>query len=555
MIPLAKVATDHLTEMNNKDKYKEDEIERFESMYPGIKIIRDYYETEKELESDWNDFWESPYSIRVLANDRSIVLFGMRNEEQYKIQKNKFLLKDIDNHTYAEYVPANESADPDRSNAARDYMNNGGYPLVTIDCEDMKELNQQWRRYLEQGEDKKAKSNSQSISFFGCPVEEVYQKAIKKFLIQDIKDGDSEIDDSIIGEGTVVFSDKLEKLVISERANDINGVESCFLEYQDRYPIGNGYENMTPWEVLDIFGRSVCENSELFNNLYAKFLGIKPTRLLGEHVVTLLLDENCNPDKLLECGFNPHMNIRADRVNSIIKENMNYQFINLSETEESGLDDLNTGIAVMVINELDKDNRETTRDLPKVLVTTSFDSPIWHGLNYGNLYYTLNVVDHIAKFNKPSVSVFFLPVSIDNLPPKLTMFADNEIERVTSALNRGCPDIANKHLFVANLLNSILYSPENNNDITLTLNRHFDGSKDTVVQVLDHVGNRISYKRIRQALNKINLVKECVDKTPSISQYFVEGMSYPTYPSEILSISESEDKTTWRQFRELFGED
>lgn len=552
MIPLSKINTDPITNLNNKDKFKDDEIERFESMYPGSRIIRDNYETERQLDDDWNKYWQTPYSIRVLANDRAITLFGRRNEEQYKIQKAKFLKKDIDNHNYADYVPANESREVDGSSMARNYMNDGGYPLVTMDCESIKELNNQWRRYLEQGEDKKAKSNSQSIAFFGIPVEQVYQHAIKKFLKDDINNGDEEIDDMVIGENYLLIEDRLERLILAEKANLPVMVASCLNEYQDREPIGRTYINMTPWEVEDTLGRLVCEHSGVFANLHAKFLGIKPERQLMEDVEKLLLKrDEVDDTTLLEYGYNPNSTAHWARVNDIIKENMNYQFINLSDTPDSEMDNLNTGIAVMIINELDKDNREAVRDLPKVLLTTAFDSPLWQSLVYGSTGYTINVVDHITKFNKPSVSIFFLPIPADRLPSQLGLFASNEIERVTYALSRGCPDICNKHLFVSNLLNSILYQPEHDNDITLTLNRHIDGSKDTVLQVLDHVGNRISYTRIRKALNKVNLVKECVDAVPSVAQYFTEAMTYPTYPSEELDIPRA-DNYTWAQYRSRY---
>lgn len=554
MIPLSKIHTDHLTDLNNKDKFKDDEIERFESMYPGIKIIRDHYDTERELDRDWGMFWGSPYSIRILANDRAIVLYGMRNEEQYVLQKKKFLKKDIEHHTYGQYVPANESSEPDRSIDARDYMNQGGYALVTTDCESIKELNNQWRRYLEQGDDKKAKSNSQSTAFFGLPVEDVYQQAIKKFLKDDIDNSDdTDIDPSIIGEDYRYIEDKLERLVLAEKANMDNIVHDCLHEYQDEYPIGRSYINMTPWEVEDNLGRLVCEHSDTFANLHAKFLGIKPDRLLMEELEKRLATEkDIDVSTLLEYGYNPISTARSDRTNEIIRENMNYQFLNLSDTPDSEMDTLNSGIAIMILNELDKDNREATRDLSKVLVTTTFDSPNWHTLSYGSIGYRVNAVDHISKFNKPSISVFFIPVAIDNLPDVLMLYNGNEIERVTYSLNKRYPDISNKHLFVANLVNSILYQPEHYNDITLTLNRHIDGSKDTIIQVLDHVGNRISYTRIRNALNKINLVKECVEKVPEISQYITEAMSYPTYSSEVLTIPQS-TTDTWATYREYFG--
>jgi hypothetical protein len=285
-------------------------------------------------------------------------------------------------------------------------------------------------------------------------------------------------------------------------------------------------------------------------NLMARNIGIRPARSFDEGFEMTIAKKDPTPEELMLYGWNMYMN-NSSRVNKIIKKNMHYEFHNIANAPENKNTDFNTGIAVMIINELDKDNREAVRDLPKVLLTTAFDSPIWQSLVYGSTGYTINVVDHITKFNKPSVSIFFLPIPADRLPSQLGLFASNEIERVTYALSRGCPDICNKHLFVSNLLNSILYQPEHDNDITLTLNRHIDGSKDTVLQVLDHVGNRISYTRIRKALNKVNLVKECVDAVPSVAQYFTEAMTYPTYPSEGLDIPRT-DNYTWAQYRSRY---
>jgi hypothetical protein len=100
-------------------------------------------------------------------------------------------------------------------------------------------------------------------------------------------------------------------------------------------------------------------------------------------------------------------------------------------------------------------------------------------------------------------------------------------------------------------LNTILYEPEHDHDITLTLNRHIDGHKDTVFQVLDHVGNKISYDTIRKALNKINMVKECAKAVDQIDYVLTEAMSYPTYPSEVLDIP-SGDRHTWSQYKSIF---
>jgi hypothetical protein len=229
---------------------------------------------------------------------------------------------------------------------------------------------------------------------------------------------------------------------------------------------------------------------------------------------------------------------------------MNYNFLDLSESAEDNNDFYNSGIALILINELDRDNRESVRDQPKVLVTTDYTSPIWKAIVYGRVSYSLSIPELIARFNTPSISVFFLPVSQQYLTDPLQMFSDNEIQRVSYALDTGCPQVANKHLFAANLYNTLLYRPEHDRDITLTLNRHIDGSKDTIVQVLQHTGNKIRYSRIRKAFSKINSLRECADKVASLNQYIVEAMSYPTYPSEEMSIPREEAKT-WKEFKSI----
>lgn len=84
---------------NQSNKFKIEEIKKWREVH-GCPIIRDDYDTEKELDNDWEAFLQCPQNVRFMADDQCIDLYGMRNEELYYTMKKKFLRTDDKDKSY-----------------------------------------------------------------------------------------------------------------------------------------------------------------------------------------------------------------------------------------------------------------------------------------------------------------------------------------------------------------------------------------------------------------------------------------------------------------------
>jgi len=94
------------TDSDRTPNFIDKEIDKFETIYTGSRIIRDKYETEKDLDRDWDIYYALPYHMKRVANNQSLLLYGKTNEDMYKIKKKEFLKNDIQNPKITmEYLP------------------------------------------------------------------------------------------------------------------------------------------------------------------------------------------------------------------------------------------------------------------------------------------------------------------------------------------------------------------------------------------------------------------------------------------------------------------
>jgi len=79
------------------DDFKDKEVNRFRLEYPNMIVFKQSYSSESELERD-KAIWDMMgYDQRLVANEKSLSLFGSKNEDRYPRLKAKFTNSDIKN--------------------------------------------------------------------------------------------------------------------------------------------------------------------------------------------------------------------------------------------------------------------------------------------------------------------------------------------------------------------------------------------------------------------------------------------------------------------------
>lgn len=596
---------DLLSERYKDEGFKEREVAKFETKFPGARIVKDKYTSERQLEEDWAGYCSLPYSLKVLCNERCLRLYGCKNEEQYLKLKSQFLKQDIPNTSLMKsvYRPMgfheSDNADPDFMNRqAQTYMDNGGFPLIRTDYGDMDELNKAYKKFYNQSHAHMKIANDKSKEFFGLSVPEVYGKEIKKFLVKDISDSNVEdpikpvVNDSLTATEAVLESmaytgenDVIEDILFTEIARleaDTPVTKTLVSMMEEKCIKANEAESgvntsrplgtapihyLLPWEVLNL-----SEDTEslmvdpLFVNYYAKAIGIKPRQGFNLEAKEFSDDEK----KLFKIGWNPCVPFNEEigkkcieRANRILSENIHYKFISFNHTpnmlsESEYNSEPLKGISVLVVKELDIFNQEKVDDVPKVLVSFEQDNPLWYTIIYGQLSYKQHIDSVIRQYSYPSVSLFFVHLDDDmynSLQDNVRAFnSNNEIQRVSISLAKGAPHIQNKGLFVANLINSILYPQYGDNPFPLCLNAKDDGKKDMIHCLYN--GLKPTWRDIRDAYSKLEVYREYEKEL--CESFFYKDANWKVSRNENIKpfdqsiFRESSSYNTWKEYKSIF---
>lgn len=598
---------DPLSSREQDNNFKDREVRAFEIKFPEARIIRDNYRSERELEDDWQKYCELPYHLKVLSNERCLRLYGCKNETQYIRLKSEFTKKDIGNSNITEfrYKPMGftESVEDEiLIKQARDYMNAGGHSILLLNYENLADLNTDWYNFNNQCYDYKVIANNKSLEIYGKTVPEVYQSEVKKFLMRDITD--SSLDnlmtkhvknDSLAATEAVIEAvestlDPVESMVLMELAREqiTTPVEQSIVEmasnllmkrvqeidiFKENY-LGM-YNYLLPWEVMGLFDNvnALCEN-EMFKNYYARGIGLKsPMPYFHNKVSKMLLMEE-NHANLLPIGWNPVLDptdmnnrpIAAMRANDTLREYCKYWFLDLEHTpdllmEEEIDQEFHKGISIIVIQELSKLNEEKVQDLPKVLVTLDYREASWYPIIYGEISTMAQNVDNlISQFKIPMVSCYFLHLS-DDLYERIRSInieefnKNNEIKRVCTLLQIGCPDIANKKLYITYLLSSIMHSKYG--DDVFPLRFDHDCPKEVVVTLYSKLFGK--YSEIVDSYSKLQLFNEnsanlqenyIIKSSKLVADEIEEDQAYIGVSDFSADLKFTE---TWQDFKDLFN--
>lgn len=584
------------------DEFKDKEVARFETTFPGARIIQDHYDSESELEEDWLGYCSLPYSLKVLCNERCLRLYGKKNEEQYLTLKKEFMRRDIPHaHTLkTAYRPRGfvegEEVDPAFLNKqAQEYMDHGGHSILRTDYETLHDLNTAYYDFNNQCYDHKMIANDKSREIYGCSVPELYQKEVRRFLMDDIKDAEYDkpikhvVTDSLSATEAVLehirnSNDLIESLLFTEIARLeastpvertlVSMMESNCIAMESAYtlPLGRNPQFFLPWEVIDVLGEDALMVDPMFVNYYARNLGIKPVMEEYQEKVRHLLETEKDTRKLISVGwlplmpFNEENVIRANlRANLNMSDHMHYDIVNISRTpamltESDEVAIKPKGLSVLIIKELDQENKEAVQDVPKVLVTLDQGDPMWWTVLYGQLAYRQNVDSVIRQYSIPSASCYFMQTSdslYDTLERNIERFNQgNQIQKVTMALQTGSPEIADKGLFVMNLINSLIYPEYGEQPFPLRLNDRHDGSMDVIHLVYSEMNP--SWKKIHDAYSKLSIYTEYTELENSF--YFENCNMIATLNEQIEDYSGSmiassyltKGRDKWKDFKGVF---
>lgn len=592
----------HLADRFKDDDFKNKEVARFEATFPGARIIQDHYDNESQLEEDWLGYCSLPYHLKVLCNERCLRLYGKKNEEQYLALKKEFMRKDISqaNTLKTAYRPQGfiegEEVDVNFLNKqAQEYMDHGGHFILRTDYDNLHDLNTAYYDFNNQCYDHKMIANDKSREIYGYSVPELYQRELHHFLMQDINNTDYDqplknvVTDSLSATEAVFehirhSNDLIESLIFTEIAkleastpveqSLVHMMESNCAAIGSTYnlPIGRNPQFFLPWEVIDILGEDVLMIDPMFVNYYARNLGIKPVMEGYQEKVRHILETEKDTRKLISVGWLPLMPFNEEnatranlRANVTMSDHMRYDIVNLSHTpsmltESDKLAIQPKGISVLILKELDNDHKEEVEDVPKVLLTLDQEDSMWWAVIYGQLAYKQNVDSVIRQYSIPSASCYFIQVSdslYDTLEGNIKQFNQgNQIQKVSMALQTGAPEIADKGLFVMNLINSLIYPEYGEQPFPLRFNDRQDGTYDVIHLIYSEMNP--SWKKIHDAYSKLSIYTEYTELEKS--SFFKNDNMIATLNEEIEDYSRgfvarsylTQGRDKWKEFKAIF---
>lgn len=413
------------------ESFKDKEIARFIEVHPGTIIFKSNYKTEKELDNDW-DIWNSmSYDEKYLANEKSMQLYGKKNEDLYYDMKKVFLRQDIDNKGIIDnrYTPDTFSLDTiDTDNS---YTSNSTYAQNVID------------------------TMSESTDLLEC--------VLLNRTLQNIED------DSVVVKAIKEEGNKLLKKYLTK-------------DDEIKYPFGASINSFyTPDEIKNIHGSlSDKKDIEWYKNFKARSYGLK--------------SPNLNTYEM-NVGWNPLLKYTSinrqkcsDRLNRVYGDQVfiNYYFTNFMNTpsyrviEEEKLPDsdpgnrekLPKGIVIYFIHGEYKNKEDS---VPRVMISFDpYSDEVIPIINGDISSYTMNLKDIVKQYEWSKFTVFFLPLdkdlydklaaNVNYLKFRVTSVGKNFFRDVCTDLNDPTPIIANDKLFFVFFVNSLFQLGRANQD-------------------------------------------------------------------------------------------
>lgn len=553
------------------DDNKLKEVKRFEDTYPGLKLIKPHYDSEEELKADWYAFSASPFSLKMIANHKSFLLFDKNCETLYKINRHEFLKKDIkDANKYNnEYNPGPyqpKTSEKYRNTLAESCMIDNDVVLIPVGSLDEYQLNESWVKYNNQSYEDRRFSDEKSTEIYGLPVSEVYYQEYGKILQEesDYDDYDNETYETDLVMGSVSeqimnSNDIVESLVLLDMSQPESIVDqSIYNESEEvvKYKIKLSEDidylgkspYFLPWEIEGILDEEVLKDNILFESYYEKCVGLKPSINFNKEYRRIITNESSTKEELLSVGWNPAFKIdeisddvNAERSNRVFKENCSFNFIDLTSTPTTIHEDGNelSGVAVVILNELNTDKKESKES--RVFVSTNpTKSSNWDELIGGRLASKSDLKDAIDKLDYPAVSVYYSKTSPDTKKKiemsKYENFNKGNVFQSFKSVSKSTtskPKIANKKLFTMNLMNGIL----NDKDDPFAVGNKKGSIGGSIFNLFNDCG---TYKDVVDSFTKLEIFDEYQEITGSDKAFDLLNMQ-PVQEVTTLPVEFDED--------------
>ena len=545
---------------NTIDDNKLKEVKRFETTYPGLKLIKPYYENEEELKNDWYAFSASPFSLKMIANHKSYLLFDKNCEELYRINRHRFLSKDINGYdANYEYTPSDY-----KNSLAESCMVDNDVILIPVNSLDKYQLNESWIKYNNQNYEDRRFSDEKSKEIYGSPVSEVYYQEYGRMLQEDsdfYEDDRYETDlvMSSVSEQIMNSNDIVESLMLLDMSQPESVVDKSIYDESKEVVINKIKINentnylgkspyFLPWEIEGILDEEVLKDNILFESYCEKCVGIKPSINFNKEYRRIIADESSTKEDLISVGWNPAFKINeisedtvASRSNKVFKENCNFNFIDLTSTPTTIHEDNKelSGIAVVILNELNTDKKESKES--RVFVSTNpTKSSNWDELVGGRIASKADLKDAIDKLDYPAVSVYYSKTSPDTKKKiemsKYENFNKGNVFQSFKSVSKSTtsrPKIANKKLFTMNLMNGIL----NDKDDPFMVGNKKGSIGGSIFNLFNDCG---TYKDVVDSFTKLEIFDEYEEITGSNNAFELLNMQ-PVQEVTTLPVEFDED--------------
>lgn len=488
------------------------EIDAWIKVFTNGMIMRCHYETEKELEEDWYKYMSQSYEHKCIANNMAYRFYGLKNEEIYHKFKRYFITHDIIQDkqdailTYTPKKLLNEGTTY-RDKEAEDVYNTTGYYVITNNNQSSQDLIDQLQRFRSMAHDKKVKADTYSIKIYGKTNEERYTDMIPKLLSQEpVEDEDDDFSDDIPYRPQQYYSEQFSNINAYEKTREIVDDNStsiteailiteniCNIEptsvledtirdnlvdhlyekinrSRDEYYLGFKTPYFLPHEIIKLTaGKPLFKDkfaTDWLVDYQSKLLGAKPRKPINslewKYEVTKAIEKD-DTDRIIRLGWNPSIPFNEDtliaagkRTNSILKNNIGYDFVDLSEmTMRMSInedEDIQSKQGIYIV--FNKDNLVQS-DIPRVLISTNptlknlyavTKHPQYH---YGLVKYMGDIKRQIKDIN---VYALMLPEE----------YSQDDLEKPINSLLTTNPNAkylnySNEKMFCITAMNEILY--------------------------------------------------------------------------------------------------
>lgn len=397
------------------DDFKDKEVNRFRMEYPNMIVFKQSYNSEAELEKDKAKWDMMGYEQRLVANEKSISLFGSNNEERYPRLKAKFTKADIKNTEIPKvYSPSDKTF-------------NENFPNYHDDFVQALRLSESWNKPF----------------YYLRAIEKSYDILEQLYLIEAMQNLDT--GDSIIAKEVKSYARNIQEGLLKRDDDEV-------------YPIGYYKESFfTPKEIEENHLEVPKAWFEDFKmrcygvNTYKFNVSEKPNKALFG-----ILDEQVYKDR----------SIYSDRVNEALSKEVftNRYFIDLSYINEYGVITeeaaQNTkGISIFFLHTM-IDNELATR----IAIGLDPLSDTLYEFTRGKIGRRITIKD-LKNDEDDFLCVYFLPMSDElynnissgikemnekNYTPK------NFVQDICNKLDIDCPVVANDKLFYVHLAHCLI---------------------------------------------------------------------------------------------------